>query len=69
VDRLIVEIEGIENKMKVEVVRPCKVKVEGIKNKSNVKVVRSGKVEFKDIDNKSKRSTDKRLTGGHVETN
>jgi hypothetical protein len=38
------------------------VKVEG-------RSVRRGKVEVKVIDNKSKRSTDKRSTGGRVETN
>jgi hypothetical protein len=38
-------------------------------NKSKVEVVRPGKVKVEDIDNKSKRSTDKRSTGGHVETN
>jgi hypothetical protein len=69
VDRLTVEVEGrggstgkdeVEvdrNKSKVEV-------VDWVKSKSKVEVVRHGK----DIDNKSKRSTDKRSTGGRVET-
>ena len=34
VDRLTVEVEGINNKSKVEVVQPSKFKVEDINNKS-----------------------------------
>jgi hypothetical protein len=39
VDRLTVEVEGIDNKSKVEVVRLGKVEVEDIDNKSKVEVV------------------------------
>jgi hypothetical protein len=68
VDRLTIEVEEIDSKLKVEVNRPGKVKVEDIDNNSKVEVVCSGKFEVKDIDNKSKRSTNKRLTDERVAT-
>jgi hypothetical protein len=68
VDRLIVEVEDIESKLKVGVVQLGKLEIEDIDKKLKVKVVRPGKVEFKDIDNKSKRSTNKRSTCRHVES-
>jgi hypothetical protein len=44
------------------------IEFKGIDIKSKVEVVRLGKVEVKDINNNSKRPTDKRSTGEHVET-
>jgi len=68
VDLLTVEVKGIDNKSKVEVVRLGEFQVEGIDKKSKVEVVRLSKVKFKDVDNKLKRSTNKRSTWGRVAT-
>jgi hypothetical protein len=41
--------------------------IEDIDRRSKVEVVRLGKVKVEEIDNKSKRPTNKRSTGGHME--
>jgi hypothetical protein len=68
VDQLTVEVEGIDNKTKVQVVRSDKVEVEDIDIKLKVEVVQLGKVKVEDIDNKLKRSIGKRSTDECVAT-
>jgi hypothetical protein len=61
------QVEEVDSKSKVEVVRLGKIEFEDIDKNSKVEVVHPGKFKFEDIDNKSKRSTDKRSTGRCME--